>query len=137
MERIAIPIWDGRVSPVLDTAERLWVCEVDSQPQGPARMIEVSHADVRQRAVFIRDLGIHTLLCGALSRYLHNLLLNAGVAVRPWLTGKIEDVAAAYAEGRLSGDSFLLPGCRRRRQRGRSMGNPGRRGRRRRSKESL
>jgi predicted Fe-Mo cluster-binding NifX family protein len=137
MERIAIPIWDGRVSPVLDTAERLWVCEVGSHSQGTASMVGVRHSDIRQRAMFIRDLGINTLLCGALSRHLHNLLVSAGVAVRPWLTGRIEDVVAAYAEGRLAGDDFLLPGCRRRRQRGRSMGNAGGQGRRRRNKESL
>lgn len=137
MERIAIPVWDGRVSPVLDTAARLWVCDISSHSQGAANMVEVGPADIRQRAQLIRNLGVHTLLCGALSRQLHNLLVSTGVVVRPWLTGSVEDVLAAYTEGRLNADSFLLPGCRRRRQRGRSMGNPGRRGKRHRNKEPL
>jgi predicted Fe-Mo cluster-binding NifX family protein len=137
MERIAIPVWEGRISPVLDTAERLWICDIGTGTEQAAQIVEVRPADMRQRTQFIRSLGIHTLLCGAVSRQLHHLLLGAGVVVRPWLTGAVEDIATAYAEGRLTGDSFLLPGCRQRRQRGRSMGNRERRGKRRRNKEPL
>ncbi len=137
MERIAIPVWEGRISPVLDTAERLWICDIGSGPEQAAHIVEVRPADIRQRTQFIRSLGIHTLLCGAISRQLHNLLLGAGIAVRPWLQGTVHDIALAYSEGRLTGDSFLLPGCRQRRQRGRFMGNRGRRGKRQRNKEPL
>jgi predicted Fe-Mo cluster-binding NifX family protein len=119
MERIAIPVWEGRVSPVLDTAERLWICDIGAEPQRAAHIVNLQPADIRQRMQFIRGLGIHTLLCGAISRQLHNLLLGAGIEVRPWLTGDVEDIAAAYSEGRLTGDRFLLPGWRQRRQRGR------------------
>jgi len=120
MERIAIPVWEGRVSPVLDTAERLWVQDLDDGSQTPADIVDFRHPDLRHRMQFIRGLGIQTLLCGAVSRQLHNLLLEAGIAVRPWLTGDVEDIAAAYSEGRLTGNRFLLPGCRKRRRRGRS-----------------
>jgi predicted Fe-Mo cluster-binding NifX family protein len=137
MERIAIPVWEGRISPVLDTAERLWVCDLDAGPEFAAQVVAVQPVDIGQRTQLIRDLGIHTLLCGAVSRQLHHLLLRAGVAVMPWLSGTVEDIATAYSEGRLTGDRFLLPGCRQRRRRGRSMGGRGGRGRRRQNKEPL
>ena len=129
MERVAIPIWQGRVSPVLDTAERLWVCDLGAGHEATPRIVQLQAADLRQRVQFIRNLGIQTLLCGAVSRPLHGLLLNAGIVVRPWLTGTAEDVIAAYSEGRLEMDCFLLPGCKGRRQRGRFMRNRRGRGR--------
>jgi predicted Fe-Mo cluster-binding NifX family protein len=127
MERVAIPIWQGRVSPVLDTAERLWISDLGGEPGVSPRIVQLPPAELRQRAQSIRNLGIHTLLCGAVSRPLYGLLLNAGIVVRPWLSGVVEEVLAAYAEDRLETDYFLLPGCRGRRQRGRFMRN--RRGR--------
>ena len=135
MERVAIPIWQGRVSPVLDTAERLWICDVDSTHHSTPRLVELTPADMRRRTEFLRNLGIATVLCGALSRPLHSLLLGAGISVWPWLTGAVEEVLAAYSEGRLDMDRYLLPGCRRR-QRGRSMGTRGRRVRKSRNRES-
>lgn len=135
MERIAIPIWMGRVTPVLDTAERLWLYDHDQQhPQEP-RIVDVGPGDIWRRAEVIRQLGIRTLLCGALSRPLHNVLLGAGIVVWPWLSGAVEDVLSAYLEGRLDGDRFCLPGCRRRGRCGRPAGSGRGRGFGRRNKE--
>lgn len=129
MERVAIPIWQGRVSPVLDTAERLWICDLPRQGDGAPQIVEMRPVDIRQRAQLIRTLGVRTILCGAVSRPMHSLLLAAGVAVRPWLTGVVEEVLAAYAEGGLDADRFRLPGCGRGRGRGCSVRNRSRRGR--------
>lgn len=121
MERVAIPIWEGRISPVLDAAERLWICDLDGGGAGSQRVVEFRAQEIGQRTEELRSLGIGTLLCGALSRPLHNLLLSAGIAVIPWLTGAVDEVLAAYSNGRLDLDRFRLPGCRRRRMRGCSM----------------
>ena len=130
-------MWEGRISPVLDTATRLWVCDIEAGVPQAAQTVEIRPTDMRQRTQFICNLGVHTLLCGAISRPLHSLLLIAGIAVRPCLTGAVEDVAQAYTEGCLTDDRFLLPGCRRQRRRGCSMGMRGRGCRRRKNKEQL
>lgn len=127
MERVAIPIWQGRVSPVLDTAEKLWICEVDSARQVTSRLVETGPVDFRRRVLLLNELGVHTLICGALSRPLHNLLLSAGIAVRPWASGLVEDVLSAYMAGQLERDTFRLPGCRCGRKRNRAMRNRGNR----------
>jgi predicted Fe-Mo cluster-binding NifX family protein len=137
MERVAIPVWQGRVSPVLDTAERLWIYDLGSGQESPPPIVEIPPTDIRQRTQFIRDLGIRTLLCGAVSRPLYSLLLGARIAVWPWLTGTAEEVLAAYSDGCLDSDRFQLPGCRRRRQRGHFMRDRSRRGKGRRNREPL
>lgn len=123
MERVAIPIWLGRISPVLDSAEQVWIYEVGSEEPGSQRVVEAGPNDIRRRTEFLCRLGVSTLLCGALSRPFHNLLVNAGITVKPWLTGDVEDVLAAYVEGRLDTGNYQMPGCRRRAGcRGRGMG---------------
>jgi len=128
MERVAIPIWQGRISPVLDTAERLCIFELGSGDKATSRIVELLPDDIRQRTDVIRCLGVSTLLCGAVSRPLQQLLLSVGVVVRPWLAGPVHEVLAAYREGRLDAEYFQLPSCGRRRQRGRSVWIRGRRG---------
>jgi predicted Fe-Mo cluster-binding NifX family protein len=137
MERIAIPIWQGRISPVLDTAERLLVCELDPEAERGSRIVELNESDIRRRTEIIKSLSIHTLLCGALSRPLHHLLVHAGVMVVPWLNGEAEEILKAYSEGRLDSDRFRSPGCMRRRRRGRSMHLRGGQGKGRKNREPL
>ncbi len=119
MERIAIPIWQGRISPVLDTAGKLWIFDLNEKGESEPRIVEIPSLDFRRRVDFFESQNINTLICGAISRPLYNLLINLGIAVRPWLTGTVEDVLAAYKDGKLDLDYFRLPGCRRQRQRGR------------------
>ncbi len=121
MERVAIPIWQGRISPVLDTAERLLICEVGEGEKMSPRTVEMPTDDIRNRLALMQRLGIRTVLCGAVSRTLHDLLVRAGMTVRPWLTGQAEDVLTAYASGEPDLDRFRLPGRGRRQRRGRSM----------------
>ncbi|HOP06571.1 MAG TPA: NifB/NifX family molybdenum-iron cluster-binding protein [candidate division Zixibacteria bacterium] len=114
-EKIAIPICRGRVSPVLDSAEQIWICEVDSADAGSPRLVEAGPNDIQRRTEFFCRLGVNTLLCGALSRPFHYLLERAGIVVIPWLTGTVEEILTAYFEGRLDADCYRMPGCRRRR----------------------
>lgn len=117
MERIAISIWQERVSPVFDTASRLSIYDQGAGQRAVPQTVDLVPLDIGQRARFIRDLGINTLLCGAISRPLYSLLVNFGVTVRPWITGNVDEVLAAYESGTLNSGRFFLPGCGRRRQR--------------------
>jgi predicted Fe-Mo cluster-binding NifX family protein len=106
---IALPVWMGRVSPVLDTAERL--CVVRSGPDGSERL-EVVLGDrlLALRAAQLSSLGVDVLICGALSRPLLIMLEGAGIRVIPWVTGCVDEVVAAFCSGRLEDARFSLPG---------------------------
>lgn len=122
---------------MLDTAERLWICDLVADRPSAPNVVAVRPTNISQRARIFNGLGIQTLLCGAVSRPLHNLLVNSGIVVRPWLTGAVEEVLAAYSEGRLGGERFLLPGYRHRRQRDCLVGNRGGAGKGRKNREPL
>jgi predicted Fe-Mo cluster-binding NifX family protein len=126
--RVAIPIWDGRISPVLDAAKRLLVVDVDDGKQVARDEVAIDEAALVARARRLVALGVDVLICGAVSWPLERMLVSAGVKVIGQTCGMVEDVLAAYVSGGLTEGAFLMPGCcgrRRRFQGGRRRGGPG------------
>ncbi len=114
MEKVAIPIWDKRVSPVLDSAACLAVFDIDGQSEPEHELISLPQTHFTRKAKYIAELKVDTILCGALSRPLRRTLVRLGINVLPWLTGEIKDVIRAYLDGELASERFSLPGCGRR-----------------------
>lgn len=131
--KIAVPIWDGRVSPVMDTALRLVVAESVNGQEMSRAMVDIPYAGIAQRAGFISGLGIDVLICGAISHPFERLLAASGVKVNPWMGGNVDEIITAHMNGNLQKSRFFLPGCGRGRGRRRHMsstaGRPRRRGR--------
>lgn len=123
--KIAISIWDGRVSPVMDTAGQLLVVELDNGQEISRNPAPLPQADVLQRARFINGLGIDMLICGAISRPFEMMLNRLGVRVNPWVRGEADQIIQAYSNGSLQSEIFNLPGCGRGRGRGLRRGRCG------------
>ena len=126
--RIAIPSWQGRVSPVFDVAKILLLVDVEGSRELGRNERSVVHANPLARAREVAELGANVLICGAISRPLEMGLTSAGVRVIAQTCGPVDDVLGAFLDGQLTNNAFLMPGCRgrRRRFRGRRRGRPGR-----------
>ena len=122
--KVAIPTWTGRVSPVFDVAKRLLVVELKGDGQVNREEAAIEEAQLLPRAKRVAQLGVDVLICGAISMPLEAMLVSAGVRVIPHTCGMVEEVLQAFASGRLTDKTFLMPGCcgRRRRFRGRHRG---------------
>jgi predicted Fe-Mo cluster-binding NifX family protein len=123
--KIAIPIWQGRISPVMDVAARMLVAEYDGT--GEVSRVEESLGDdfIPRRARHLADLGVNVLICGGISRPLLTLITAQGITVIPGITGKIEQVLEAYRYNRLHIPKYMMPGhgrCRRGRGQGQDHG---------------
>lgn len=110
--RVAMTIWDNRVSPVFDTARELLIARVDGQQLLERRQESLGQQVPGLRVDRIRELNVDTLICGAISRPLAEMLAAAGIRVIPFVAGDAEEVLAAYLNGSLSAPSFAMPGCR-------------------------
>ena len=122
--RVAIPTFQGRVSPVLDVAEHLVVADVENGVATSRREETLREAGPALRAKRVSDLGVDALVCGAVSQPLEELLLSVGVQVIPQMCGAVDEVLQAFLSGRLADSEFLMPGCCRQRRRFRG-GRPG------------
>ena len=121
--KIAIPIWNGRVSPVMDTAACLLVTARETGKEDLKYTVPLPRAGIHHRVKVIADLRIDALICGAISRPFEELLAQKGIRVHPWISGVIEEVIMAFWDGRLMEREFNLPGyrCRNRNARGSGM----------------
>lgn len=110
--RIAIPIWENKISPVLDTASRLMIVEEVNGIESSRFEIYMDEVDLSRRCLRIQGLGIEILICGAISKPFLRMLRGYGITIIPEITGEAEDVLMAYFQGNLQGSNFLMPGCR-------------------------
>jgi len=108
--KIAIPVWEDKVSPVLDTASRLMVVELNEE--GPTSKFEIylDERDLSRRCLRIQDLCVDTLICGAVTRYFSELLKASGIKLIQGISGQPEAVLNAYLDGTLAHSKYLMPG---------------------------
>ena len=109
--KIAIPTWNGRVSPVFDTASRLLVVEVEEEGECSRFETDISEHFLPSKTIRLTGLGIDTLICGAISRPLAYMITTSGIKLIPWISGQVEEVVQAFLTGTLFDPRFIMPGC--------------------------
>jgi predicted Fe-Mo cluster-binding NifX family protein len=110
--KTAFATWGGRISPVFDAARRVRVVETDSGEILCESLESLADEPSVYKARRLAELGVETLVCGAVSRTLHEMLAAYGIRVVAWVSGDLEEVVRDWVHGRLrSGDRS----CRRRR----------------------
>jgi len=107
---IAIPVMRGRVAPVLNWCSQMVLFPANLARE-PGRGLRLPELAPLQRLKYLRDQGVETLICGALSTDLHNLAMQMGFSVISGVAGKVDEVMEAYRQSRLDQPEFWLPGC--------------------------
>lgn len=117
--KIAAAVWNGRISPVFDVAGRVLLLEVEGG-QMRGRQEEPLPESPASKTERLAELHVDTLICGAISRPLAEMLAVRGIRLAAFVAGDAEEVIRAYLAGQLQSPVFAMPGCcgRRRRLRG-------------------
>ena len=110
--KLAIPIRNDRVSPVFDSASRLLVVDFEGGAAVSRAEFPFREGGPGARASLLHDLGISTLICGAISNRTAMKVERLGIELLPWIVGDIEEVIEAYRSGTLDSEGFAMPGCR-------------------------
>jgi predicted Fe-Mo cluster-binding NifX family protein len=114
--KVAVPDWQGRVSPVFDVAEQILLVDTDDRDVDPWRTERLDSAGPHERARQLADLGVDVLVCGAISWPLEALLATSGIRVIPLVCGNVAEVVQAFCDGTLNDGQFAMPGCCRKRR---------------------
>jgi len=109
--RVAIPLWQGRVSPVFDEASRLLIVDIDDGEEKNRQEESLLTGNPFVRARLLPQLGVELLICGMISRKQQAALDSVGIRTIPHICGMTEDVIAAFLEGSLENGEMLMPGC--------------------------
>lgn len=113
--KTAFSYWDKRIAPLFDTATELHLVETDSE-----RVIASSEGLLpdqypARKVLGLRAQGVETLVCGAISCPLHEMVSAYGIKVIPFVAGDLDEVVQAYLGGMLESGQYFMPGCRGRR----------------------
>jgi predicted Fe-Mo cluster-binding NifX family protein len=112
---IAIPIWNERISPVFDVAQRLVLLTIENEQIIMREEKELGVTPL-EKVRLLNNAEVSILICGAISEPLAMQIRQAGVEVICDICGPVSEVAEAYLTGRLVSGRFLMPGCCRRRR---------------------
>jgi len=111
MMKTAFATWDDRIAPVFDIARRIHVVEAESGRIVSETGEVLAEAPPAQKAHRLVELGVGTLVCGAISRPFHEMVAAYGIRVIPFVAGGLSEVIQAWLGGNLERDTFAMPGC--------------------------
>jgi predicted Fe-Mo cluster-binding NifX family protein len=109
--RVAIPLWQGRVSPVFDEASRILLIDISHNKEQQRKEEYLSDQNPFERARLLPKLGVDLLICGMISQTQQAAISAAGVRIVPCICGSMEDVIAALLEDRIDCSELRMPGC--------------------------
>ena len=94
--KVAIPQWNGRVSPVFDVAGSLLLVEVADGEELRRQEGPLTATGPLSRARQVVQFGAEVLICGAISLPLEAALASTGMQVIPYTCGSVEQVLGAF-----------------------------------------
>ena len=110
-QKIAVTVWEHRVSPVFDSARTLLIAEIKDDalintsylnfdPNRPLELLQMLQAQ-----------QIVLLICGAVSEGPANMLEAAGIELISFIAGDVLRVLESFLQGGPLGAEFKMPGC--------------------------
>ena len=110
MERVAIPVFESRVSPVLDSCRRMVVVDIKGGCEIQRQEISLEKMSLNQRLeVFVRW-GIRKIICAGVSDVMCRFLAGLDIALISGVAGDIEKIITAYLCKRLDDSCYIMPG---------------------------
>jgi hypothetical protein len=95
--RIAIPVWNGRVSPVFDVAKKIRVVDIDAE-NGSLVATATRTLEAGGTPATLTELGVNLLICSAISVPVDGIC------------GPADDIVEAFIAGDTTLARFNAPG---------------------------
>ncbi|MBU8849687.1 MAG: dinitrogenase iron-molybdenum cofactor biosynthesis domain-containing protein [Desulfobacterales bacterium] len=110
--KVAVTVWDERISPVFDSARTLLIVDIKND-----KMKNISYKSFNPEleaslAEELSLLGIKVLICGAISQAYSTLIEAGTIQLIPFISGNVNEVLESYIKGNPLVPAFLMPGCR-------------------------
>ena len=108
--KLAVTIWENRISPVADSATEVLVLDIEGQ-----HILRRQHECFEDESLFHRarklaDLRVKTFICGAISNFYGGLVEGYGIRLIPFVHGQVDDVLNAFVNESLLNPRFVMAG---------------------------
>lgn len=109
--KVALAIWNGRISPVLDVSRQVLVLDVEDGRAIARHEETLPGTNPQAQAARLTAIAPQTLICGAISQPMAAMLAVTSIRVIPFTAGAVEEVLAAWLLGTLPSPALSMPGC--------------------------
>ena len=110
MNRIAVPVYKSRVSPVFDSCARLLLIDLKHQREINRTEILCEGLSEIERLNLLKKSGVGTVICGAISEGFYKLISKAEILIIMGIAGEVTEVLDAFRCNRLDDQCFYMPG---------------------------
>jgi predicted Fe-Mo cluster-binding NifX family protein len=108
--RLAVAIWNDRISPVFDVSRKIIVMDIEKGQVAGKRIEMFTNDNPTHKLSRLSELKVNTLICGAISRPVAEMIDQHGIHVIPFITGDQHEVVAAFLTGLLPSSDLSMPG---------------------------
>ncbi len=109
--KIAISMWNDRVSSAFDFAHRVLLVDIENDSETGRSEVSFPPESDLEKVNRLKTLSAEVLICGAISRSLALQVGASGIRVLPYVVGQVDEILKAYLTGELIQPQFALPGC--------------------------
>jgi predicted Fe-Mo cluster-binding NifX family protein len=113
MERIAMPIFQARISPVLDACNDVMLVDIDEGQAVRRRTVSLEKMTQPERAETLARWGVTHIICAGVSDLLSHYIESRGIQIISGIAGGPEPIVDAYIHNRLRQACFMMPGKKR------------------------
>ena len=110
MNRIAIPVFKSRISPVFDSCSRVLLVDLEHHREAKRAEITFEDLSVLERLRMLSRLGITNVICAGISQSFHDQLTAAKISPITGIVGEIDEVLTAFMCDGLNNPRFYMPG---------------------------
>jgi predicted Fe-Mo cluster-binding NifX family protein len=111
MVKIAIPLFNSRVSPRFDFAGRLLCVTIADGKIIERQEFSLINFDTIKRISLLCELKVDVMLCGGISSFAQRFIQSRGIEVIPLVQGEVEKVLDLFINGNLSAAIIpVIPG---------------------------
>lgn len=119
-ELIAVPVFQNRISPLMDVSNRYMIYETEDGEIKQKIDISLNAEGEPQRVEKLKDIGVNTIICGAVSGYVAHIVGEKGMRLLPMIYGPIDEVIDRYLDNSLASYCPKPEGCEHRKGTGRA-----------------
>jgi len=100
--KLAVTVWEDRIAPLFDTANRVALYRIAPGKAVPAPEGEIDMSLLAPgiRITRLMSEGVDVLVCGAISRPLQRLLESVGIEIIAGVCGPVHEILQTLAAGR-------------------------------------
>jgi predicted Fe-Mo cluster-binding NifX family protein len=118
-EMVAVPVYQERISPLLDVAKKFAVFEIEKGEVKQKITLDIHTDDEPQRFEKLKEMGVSVIIGGAVSCFVSEIIREKGIKLLSWITGPVDTTIELYIKDAIKPFRGEMPGttgCRRRRR---------------------